>query len=257
MLASTSRGFSSARVAHLDDVLVAEHGVVVEAHLGVERHDVAAAGHHQRIDLGERRVRVDIGLGEAGDQLRRLGGRRALQAQPRGNGPGLERQDSEMGIDGLAEDRLRVLGGDLLDVHAALAGGHDDRLALGAIEGDRDVQLLGDVGGLLDEHLAHELPFGAGLMGDELHAEDLAGQLASFLGRLGELDAAPLAAPAGVDLGLDDAPAAHLLADPGRLVGVVRHLAPGCRHPIPAQDLLGLIFMNLQDDVLRGSSLGT
>ena len=37
--------------------------------------------------------------------------------------------------------------------------------------------------------------------------------LAGLLGRLGELDAAALAAAAGVDLGLDDAPAAELLAD--------------------------------------------
>src|SRR6185312_14498044 len=96
-----------------------------------------------------------------------------------------------------------------------------------------------------------ELPFGTGLVGDELHAEDLAGELAGLLGRFGELDAAPLAAPAGMDLGLDDAPAAHLLADLRCLVRAVRHLAARCGHPIPAQDLLGLIFMNLQDDILR------
>ena len=90
---------------------------------------------------------------------------------------GLERLDAEPGSMAMAEDRLGVLGGDLLDVHAPLGGGHDDRLPLGAVEGDRDVQLLGDVGGLLDEDLADELPFGAGLVGDELHAEDLAGAL--------------------------------------------------------------------------------
>ena len=160
-------------VAHLHDVRVAEEGVVVEVDLGVERHHVARAGDHQRIDLGERRVRLQIGVHEPGDQLRGLGRRLPFEAEAAGHGAGLERQDAEVGIDRQPEDLLRMRGRDLLDVHAAGRRGHDHRLALGAVERDREVELLGDVGGLLDQHLADELPFGAGLVGDELHAEDL------------------------------------------------------------------------------------
>jgi hypothetical protein len=38
---------------------VAEERVVVEVHLGVERHHVAVAGDHQRVDLRERGVGVE------------------------------------------------------------------------------------------------------------------------------------------------------------------------------------------------------
>ena len=57
----------------------------------------------------------------------------------------------------------------------------------------------------------------------------------------------PPLSPAGVDLRLDDAPSAELLADPARLLRIVRHLAPRGRHPIAAQDLLRLILVDLQD----------
>ena len=39
------------QVAQLGQVRVAEQGVVVEGHLGVEREQLARAGHDQRIDL--------------------------------------------------------------------------------------------------------------------------------------------------------------------------------------------------------------
>ena len=78
--------------------------------------------------------------------------------------------------------------------------------------------------------------------------------LAGLLGRLGELDAAALAAAAGMDLGLDDAAAAEFLADPGRLVRIVGDPPLGRGDPVPAQDLLGLILMDLQDNLLRDVS---
>src|SRR5688500_19105259 len=55
------------------------------------------------------------------------------------------------------------------------------------------------------------LSLGAGLMRDQRHAEHLPGRLGRFVGILGELHTTALAAPAGVDLGLDDDPPAELL----------------------------------------------
>ena len=119
-----------------------------------------------------------------------------LRPRPRATARAWNGWSPSSGSIGDAEDRLRVLRGDLLDVHAALRGGHDDRLPLGAVEGDRDVQLLGDVGGLLDEDLADELPLGAGLVGDELHAEDLARRAArASSGDLASLTPPPLPRP--------------------------------------------------------------
>src|SRR6185436_6530751 len=104
------------------------------------------------------------------------------------------------------------------------------------------------------EDLADELPFGAGLVGDELHAEDLRRGLAGLFGRSGELDAAALAAAASMDLGFDDAAAAQFLADPRGFVRIGRHPSLGCRDSIPAQDLIGLIFMDLQYNLHRDVS---
>ena len=50
-----------------------------------------------------------------------------------------------------------------------------------AVDDHPDVELLADVGALLDQQAAHLLAGGAGLVRDELHAEDLAGALAHFV----------------------------------------------------------------------------
>ena len=68
---------------------------------------------------------------------------------------------------------------------------------------EADVEFAGDVAAVLDEDAGDDLPFGAGLVGAQGHAEHVAGDVAHFVGGAGELDAAPFAAAAGVDLGLD------------------------------------------------------
>ncbi len=73
-----------------------------------------------------------------------------------------------------------------------------------AVEHDAEVKLARDGQRLFDQQPLHGLAFGAGLMGDQLHAEHLGRQLAGFLRRLGELDAAALAAAAGMNLRFDD-----------------------------------------------------
>src|SRR5690606_31430477 len=61
-----------------------------------------------------------------------------------------------------------------------------------------------DVGTFLDHQTTDLLAFRAGLVRDELHAENGVGVAAHFVERLGELDATALAAATGVDLCLDD-----------------------------------------------------
>ena len=77
-------------------------------------------------------------------------------------------------------------------------------LRCGAIEHDAEVQLAIDRRSLLDEQPLHLLALRAGLVRDELHAEDLLGVLLGLGDVLGDLDAAAFAAAAGVDLRLDD-----------------------------------------------------
>src|SRR5207248_298637 len=104
------------------------------------------------------------------------------------------------GIDRRAQDLLRMLRGDLLDLHAAFAGGHRHVAADRPIEGDAQVQLAGDVASLLDVDLPYPLALRARLVGDELHAQHLLENLARLFRAFRQLHAAALAAAASVDL---------------------------------------------------------
>src|SRR5271157_527346 len=60
------------QVTQFADVGVAEEGVIVKVHLGVERQHAPVFGHHQRVDLRQRGVSGLEGAGEAGQELHRL-----------------------------------------------------------------------------------------------------------------------------------------------------------------------------------------
>jgi hypothetical protein len=103
-----------------------------------------------------------------------------------------------------------------------------------------------DVGAFLDEQPAHLLALRAGLVRDQLHAQDLRGQLRELGGRARELDAATLAAAAGVDLRLDHPQrAAQPLCGFLGFADAEGRVAARHRHPVLAQQLLGLVFVDL------------
>jgi hypothetical protein len=157
---------------------------------------------------------------------------------------GLERLHAEDAVHRLAVNGLRVVRGHFLDVHAALRGGHDHVHAAAAVERDAEVELLVDIQRFFDQHLPDDLPRGAGLVRDQVHADDLLRQRDRLVRVLGELDAAALAAAAGVDLGLDDDASAEVLRRLARLLGGVDDDAPGRRHAVTAHDLFCLIFVD-------------
>ncbi len=101
-----------------------------------------------------------------------------------------------------------------------------------------DVRFGRDVRGGSHEHLFDRQPL-------DLHAEDLAGDLARFLGGLGELHAARLAAAAGVHLRLDHHRAAELARDRLGLGGGRRDLAGRNRNAFLSQQLFRLILVNV------------
>ncbi len=101
----------------------------------------------------------------------------------------------------------------------------------------------------LDEQALHLLALRAGLVRDELHAEDGLRVLVGLLDGLGELDATALAAATGVNLRLDDddriAGGEELL---GGRVGLFQrggHFTGGDGNAVLPQDLLGLILVDL------------
>jgi hypothetical protein len=143
-------------------------------------------------------------------------------------------------------DLLRRVRGDFLDVHAALGARHQRHALRRAIHHHADVELLLDVGALLDQQPAHLLPGGAGLVRHELHAEDLGGALAHFVERAREFHAAALAATARMDLRLDHPhrPAERLRGLHG-VVDAERGNAARHRHAVAPEQLLALVLVDL------------
>ncbi len=101
------------------------------------------------------------------------------------------------------DDGVGIFRRDLFDLHAARRRGHEHVASVAAVEHDAEIQLARDGQRLFDQQPLHLLAFGPGLVRDQRHAEHLARQLGGFFRRLGDLHAAALAAPAGVDLRLD------------------------------------------------------
>ena len=90
LAARSSAGFSSRLVAQLLDVGMAEQGVVVEGHLGVEGQHLARRRDDQRIDLGQAAILVEEHLRQRRHDLlglrHLLAGEAQLEGQPRGPG---------------------------------------------------------------------------------------------------------------------------------------------------------------------------
>ena len=101
---------------------------------------------------------------------------------------------------------------------------------------------------LLDEHALDHLPVRAGLVGDQPHADDVERRLLRRVRALHDLDAAALAAAAGVDLGLDDDRSATEPDGGGlRLGGVEHDFALRDGHAVRREDRLGLIFVDFHE----------
>ena len=118
----------------------------------------------------------------------------------------------------------------------------------GAVEDEAEVQLAVDGEAFLDQQARHLLAVGTGLIGDERLAEQLARDRLGLFGRLGELDAAGLAAAAGMNLRLDDRNgSAEPLGDVVNFFGRERHFPAGNRHAVFGKDSFSLILVNLHE----------
>ena len=120
------------------EVGVAESGVVVEVELGVDGQQLAVPGDHQRIDLRERGIHLDEGLGEVEHELGGLGGELVLEAELVGQFAGLEGLQPQQRMEGFLEHFFGGFLGDFFDFHAALGGGDHRGRAAGAVDGDAE-----------------------------------------------------------------------------------------------------------------------
>ena len=142
-----------------------------------------------------------------------------------------------------------MLFGDLLDLDAALFADHQDDALRGAIEDQAEIQLAIDGEAFLDQQARDLLAGRAGLIRDQRLAEQLARNRLGFGARLGELDAAGLAAAAGMNLRLDDGDrAAEPLGDVVNFFRGERHFPARNRHAVLGKDSFGLVLVNFHED---------
>ena len=261
MLASTSSAIFLAHVAQLQNVGMAGERVVVEVHLGVERKEPAVSRGDEGIDLNQRRVGVFGGARQRHHELHRAADVLRLEAEAERDLARLERPQPKAGQNVLFDNRAGIFRGDFFDLHAARRRRHEDVAAIHAVEQHAEVKLARDGQRLFDQQPLHRLAFRAGLMRDQLHAEHLGRQLAGFLRRLGQLDAAALAAAAGMNLGFDDhagrAVFKQLARRVQRLFARLDHLAARHGHAILPKNGLSLIFVNFHVGITTAGFLPT
>ena len=149
--------------------------------------------------------------------------------------PGLEALER---VDVQAHERVGVVLGDLFDLDAALRREHEERLLRAAVERDREVVLLRDVGGLLDPDLLDDVAA-------DVEPDDVLRLLLGVRGILGELDAAGLAAAARQHLSLDDDRAAELLGRRARLLRRRREPPLGDGDAELLEELLALVLVEV------------
>ena len=122
----------------------------------------------------------------------------------------MERLQAKQGIDVQLDDGVGIGLGNLLDVDAALAADHDERLGGFAVEQHGKVKFVNDLLAAGDEQGVDLASGLAGLLGDDGVAEHGLGFFVDVVGRLAEVHAAleavlehALAPAARVDLDLE------------------------------------------------------
>ena len=241
-------------VAQFLEFRVAEHGVIVDRYLRIERNQATVFRRDQGIDFEHGTVALGKRPVQALHELDGGADLRPFQPQGKCQLARLIRSHSG-GFDVFPQNRVGILFRHLLDFHTARSGHHDHGLAFGAVHQNRKIQFAVDGQGLFNEQPPHYAAFGSGLVRDQRHAENLPGQLAGFLGGLGNLDAAALAAASGVNLRFDDRATGtarqQLLGNRLRLFRRRSHFSLRHGDAILPQNRLALILVNFHGTSAR------
>ncbi len=239
---------------------MAPQRIVVEIELGIEADDLAVLGDDERVDLQKAHVLGEEGVIEALDHLADLLGLVALEPQRHGDLVADIGRITGSGLDLEGVDLLRRGMGHRLDVHAAF-GRNDEGDAAGfAVDQRRQVKLARDGRAVLDIEALDEAAFGAGLVGDESHAEHARRFRLHVFDGLHHLDAAALAAAARVNLRLDHPyRAGKGLGGLDRFGDAEGREALRHGHAEPLQHFFRLIFVDVHEKPLKttGRKWGT
>ena len=241
------------QIAHLDDVGMAEQGVIVKIEFGIEREHSAILGHDERIDFDHRAVALHEKVEEAAEQRAELFELIANESEAGCHFSALKGLKSKQGMDRFTKDTVRRFLRHSFDFDTAFGAGDDDRSSGGAVHEDGEVIFFLDIDRFSDEDLTDDFAIGTGLVSDEGFAQHFAGVFLGFLIALAELDAAlkaigkgAFAAAAGVDLGFHhQIAAAQFLSDLSCFGGGCGDAAFGGRDAEGFEKCFGLIFVDI------------
>ena len=210
---------------------------IVEGELAVESGETPVLEPGQGIDLQQLGVVVAVRPVERDEGVRdrRLVGAEPEAVEHRARGVGVE---SARDVHRSTPQSFGHRGRNLLDIHSAFGGEHDQRPLRCRVVQDRRVVLGRDRGPLLDEH-------GLDAMPRDLHAEDRVRRLRRLLGRVRGPDPAGLAPLARGHLGLDHHRSPELLRPRLRLPGAPSQAAARNRDARRRQQGLGGMFFEV------------
>ena len=225
-----------------------EQGVGVKVELRVQSHHVALAVTVQGVDFDQRSVGFHVALVQLLEDVHGLCSGVGRHADSVSDLLGLGIAQTGQRIDEFGDDLLGGGVGHFLDVHTAFAGSDESDLLGGAVGDHGHVIFFVDVSAVFNIEASYFLAFRAGLVGFELHAQDLARDAFHVVNGLGHFDATTLATASGVDLGLDHPHgAAEFLGGFDRLLYGERRDATGDWHTELTQDFLALVLVNLHE----------
>ena len=158
---------------------------------------LSVGGLREGVDLEENAVLFDEDLVELLHDVDGLHLTLADEAESGGEARGLLGGEAGLQVDGLLDDRGRVLGRYLLNVAAALGARDDDGALIGALERDGEVELAARKQALAHHHLIARLALAARLLRVQAVAEHVLRHALGLLGAVDELDAAAHAAVKG------------------------------------------------------------
>ena len=177
-----------------------EQAAVIKVQLGIQADYIVLGSYNQRVDLNLAAVLADEGIvqlhhgsGSLADNLR-------LEVHLVSHAGCLEWQQTNGNINVLLDNLLRVLGSNLLDLHAAFLGANHNDLCSIAVIYKAQIILLGNVGAFLNEKSSNLFALRTGLMGNQHLAQKLGCILLNLIQGLGNLYTASLAATACVNL---------------------------------------------------------
>ena len=214
----------------------------------------AVLRHDQRVDLDEREIPFQIELVQGARDALELRDLLARKSEAERESAALESLQPRGRVDVDAQDPLRRLCGDLLDVHSACSRGDKRDAAPLAIEQQAEVQLTLDRAAGFDVDEIDRQSRSASLRSYETLSEHRSGRLADFRCRAAELDASRLSATAGMHLRFHDPDRSRKLA--GRRHGLLLgrgDLAARNRHAVVGEDALRLVFVKIHHSIVTAA----